>query len=121
MLGVFMSKKVDATDFAEIGRINHAGKKITIGFDEVGGIVASEGSKDDANKINTPEGTAFTLSEFLKKEYALRKVFSKDVAEAHRRGEIKLQKLGFIDRPYCSGQSLEYIKKYGLNNTQVED
>ncbi|MFH0959206.1 MAG: anaerobic ribonucleoside-triphosphate reductase, partial [Pseudomonadota bacterium] len=23
--------------------------------------------------------------------------------------------LGFVDRPYCSGQSLEYIKKFGLN------
>jgi len=30
-------------------------------------------------------------------------------------GDIHLHDLGFIDRPYCSGQSLEYIKKYGLN------
>ena len=30
-------------------------------------------------------------------------------------GDIHLHDLGFIDRPYCSGQSLEYIKKYGLS------
>ncbi|MBU1129717.1 anaerobic ribonucleoside-triphosphate reductase [Patescibacteria group bacterium] len=108
-------RKIDPTDFKEIGRMNGGGKSIVIDLDEIDGIIASEGSKDDANKINTPEGTSFTLSEFLKKEYALRRVFSKDVAEAHRRGDIKLHKLGFIDRPYCSGQSLEYIKKFGLN------
>jgi len=31
------------------------------------------------------------------------------------RGDIHLHDLGFIDRPYCSGQSLEYIKKFGLH------
>ncbi|MFH1561306.1 MAG: anaerobic ribonucleoside-triphosphate reductase [Patescibacteria group bacterium] len=108
-------KKADPTDFAEIGRLSSQGRKITISLDDVGDVMASEGSKDDANKINTPEGTSFTLSEFLKKEYALKKVFSKDVAEAHRAGDIKLHKLGFIDRPYCSGQGLEYVKKFGLN------
>jgi ribonucleoside-triphosphate reductase len=30
-------------------------------------------------------------------------------------GDIHLHDLGFIDRPYCGGQSLEYIKKFGLN------
>jgi len=42
-------------------------------------------------------------------------VFSEDVGDAHMRGDIHLHDLGFIDRPYCSGQSLEYIKKFGLN------
>jgi ribonucleoside-triphosphate reductase len=31
------------------------------------------------------------------------------------RGDLHLHDLGFIDRPYCSGQSLEFIKKFGLN------
>jgi ribonucleoside-triphosphate reductase len=31
------------------------------------------------------------------------------------RGDIHLHDLGFIDRPYCSGQSLEYIKRFGLS------
>ncbi len=42
-------------------------------------------------------------------------VFDQSVGDAHMRGDIHLHDLGFIDRPYCSGQSLEYIKKFGLN------
>ena len=51
----------------------------------------------------------------IKKEYALLSVFSQDVSDAHMNGDIHLHDLGFIDRPYCSGQSLEYIKKFGLD------
>lgn len=119
---------IDATDFAlkihqENGNGNgdgfHFNKKtkdgiISISAEEAEAVIVGEGSKDDANKINSPEATGFTLAEHVKKEYALNCVFSPDVAEAHRRGDIHLQKLGFIDRPYCSGQSVEYIKKFGL-------
>ncbi|MEE8638513.1 MAG: anaerobic ribonucleoside-triphosphate reductase, partial [Candidatus Margulisiibacteriota bacterium] len=35
--------------------------------------------------------------------------------DAHMRGDIHLHDLGFIDRPYCSGQSIEYVKKFGLD------
>jgi anaerobic ribonucleoside-triphosphate reductase len=87
---------------------------ICVSLSEAEGLIVSEGSKDDANKLNSPEATGFTLAEHVKKEFALNKVFSQDVADAHRRGDIHLQKLGFIDRPYCSGQSVEYVKKFGL-------
>ncbi|MEM3445670.1 MAG: anaerobic ribonucleoside-triphosphate reductase, partial [Thermoplasmata archaeon] len=62
-----------------------------------------------------PEATNLTLAEQIKKEYALLEVFSQDVADAHMRGDIHLHDLGFIDRPYCSGQNIEYVKKFGLN------
>lgn len=88
--------------------------RVTIRMEEVASIM-KEGSKGDANMPNTPEGTSFTLSEFVKKEYALSRVYSREVAEAHRRGDLHLHKLAFIDRPYCAGQSVEYVKKYGLN------
>jgi anaerobic ribonucleoside-triphosphate reductase len=110
-----IKNNLDPTDFREVRAGKTTSNHIMVSLEDIGAIVGSEGSKDDANKINTPEGTSFTLSEFLKEEYALRCVFSPDVAEAHRRGDIKLHKLGFIDRPYCSGQSLEYIKRFGLN------
>jgi len=87
---------------------------ISISTKEAKAVIVGKGSKDDANKMNSPEATGFTLAEHLKKEYALNCVFSQDVADAHRRGDIHLQKLGFIDRPYCSGQSVEYIKKFGI-------
>lgn len=72
-------------------------------------------NKENANVPHGPEATNLTLAENIKKEYALLAVFSQDVADAHMRGDVHLHDLGFIDRPYCSGQSLEYLKKFGLN------
>ena len=72
-------------------------------------------NKENANVPHGPEATNLTLAETIKKEYAVLRVFSQEVADAHMQGEIHLHDLGFIDRPYCSGQSLEYIKKFGLN------
>ncbi|MEW6112606.1 MAG: anaerobic ribonucleoside-triphosphate reductase [Thermodesulfobacteriota bacterium] len=72
-------------------------------------------NKENANVPHGPEATNLTLAENIKKEYALLNVFDQNVADAHMRGDLHLHDLGFIDRPYCSGQSLEYIKKFGLN------
>lgn len=72
-------------------------------------------NKENANVPHGPEATNLTLAEHIKKEFALLTVFSQDVADAHMNGNIHLHDLGFIDRPYCSGQSIEYIKKFGLD------
>lgn len=72
-------------------------------------------NKENANVPHGPEATNLTLAENIKKEYALLAVFSQEVSDAHMRGDLHLHDLGFIDRPYCSGQSLEYLKRFGLN------
>ncbi|MDI7260128.1 MAG: anaerobic ribonucleoside-triphosphate reductase [Thermodesulfobacteriota bacterium] len=72
-------------------------------------------NKENANVPHGPEATNLTLAEGIKKEYALLSVFSQEIADAHMRGDIHLHDLGFVDRPYCSGQSLEYIKRFGLS------
>ncbi|MFA5313254.1 MAG: anaerobic ribonucleoside-triphosphate reductase [Methanomassiliicoccales archaeon] len=72
-------------------------------------------NKENANVPHGPEATNLTLAERIKKEFALLEVFSQDMADAHMRGDIHLHDLGMIDRPYCSGQSIEYVKKFGLN------
>ncbi|MBI5789674.1 MAG: anaerobic ribonucleoside-triphosphate reductase [Candidatus Schekmanbacteria bacterium] len=72
-------------------------------------------NRENANVPHGPEATNLTLAEGIKKEYALLNIFSQDVADAHMRGDIHLHDLGFCDRPYCSGQSLEYVKKFGLS------
>lgn len=72
-------------------------------------------NKENANVPFNPEATNLTLAENIKKEFALLEVFPQDIADAHIQGEIHLHDLGFIDRPYCSGQSLEYVKKFGLD------
>src|SRR5512137_1498418 len=72
-------------------------------------------NKENANVHHRPEATNLTLAERIKKEYALLSVFSQEVADAHMRGDLHLHDLGFVDRPYCSGQSLEFIKRFGLS------
>jgi anaerobic ribonucleoside-triphosphate reductase len=72
-------------------------------------------NRENANVPHGPEATNLTLAERIKKEYALLNVFSREIGDAHMRGDLHLHDLGFIDRPYCSGQSLEYIKKFGLS------
>lgn len=72
-------------------------------------------NRENANIPHNPEATSMTLAEAINKQFALMRVFSQEVADAHSRGDIHLHDLGFISRPYCSGQSLEYVKKFGLN------
>ncbi len=72
-------------------------------------------NRENANVPHGPEATNLTLAESIKKEYALLNVFAQEVGDAHMRGDIHLHDLGFCDRPYCSGQSLEYVKKFGLH------
>ncbi len=75
----------------------------------------AEANKENANIPHNPEATNLALAEHIKKEFALLEVFSEDIADAHMNGDLHLHDLGFIDRPYCSGQSLEYVKKFGLD------
>jgi len=71
-------------------------------------------NKENAHVPHSPEGTNLTLAEGIKKEYAILNVFSPEVGYAHMVGDLHLHDLGYIDRPYCSCQTLEYIKKFGL-------
>ncbi len=77
--------------------------------------IISNANKENSNTTHNPESINLTLAETILKEFALRRVFTEDVAEAHYVGDIHLHDLGFIVRPYCGGHSLEYIKKFGLN------
>ncbi|MBN2619901.1 anaerobic ribonucleoside-triphosphate reductase [candidate division WOR-3 bacterium] len=72
-------------------------------------------NRENANIPHNPEATNMTIAETVKKQYMLSEVFDRNVSDAHIRGDIHLHDLGFGDRPYCSGQSLEYVKKFGLN------
>lgn len=71
-------------------------------------------NNENSNTTHNPESINLSLAETILKEFALRKVFSEEIAHAHMIGDIHLHDLGFIIRPYCGGHSLEYIKKYGL-------
>jgi len=71
-------------------------------------------NRENANVPHTPEGTNLTLAERIKKEFAVVRVFSQEVGYAHMAGDIHVHNLGYIDRPYCTVQNLDYIKKFGL-------
>lgn len=72
-------------------------------------------NKENSNTSHNPESINLSIAEMVLKEYALTKVFTKDVADAHLKGDIHLHDLGMVDRPYCSGQSLAYVARYGLD------
>lgn len=82
-------------------------------------MIINEANRENSNTTHNPESINLTLAENILKQYALRRVFKSNVADAHLRGDIHIHDLGFINRPYCGGHSVEYIKKYGLNIPNV--
>ena len=76
---------------------------------DVEGIILMP-NRENANIPHSPEATSLTLAEGIKKNYALEKVFSEKVGNAHLKGDIHIHNMGFIDRAYSSYQSLEYLK-----------
>jgi len=73
-------------------------------------------NKENANVPHGPEATNLNIAERIKKEYALEKVFSQDVAKAHINGDIHLHDLGFVDRPYTYMGDESIIVKDALGN-----
>ena len=63
---------------------------------------------------NNPEAVNLAIAENTLKQYALKQIFSKDVADAHLTGAVHIHNLGYPIRLYCSAHSLDYIKKFGL-------
>jgi len=72
-------------------------------------------NRENSNTTLNPESINLSVAELALKQYALTRVFSGDVAEAHLSGNIHLHDLGMVNRPYCSGQSIAYVAKFGLN------
>ncbi len=62
--------------------------------------IITSANKENSNTTHNPESINLTLAEAILKEFALRKVFSEDIAKAHMVGDIHLHDLGFIVRPY---------------------
>lgn len=82
---------------------------------DVENILTTHNEQVSSNNPHTPETTNCTIAGSVKSDFVMAKVYSKEVTEAHLKGDIHLHKLDFPDRPYCCGNNLEYVKKYGLN------
>jgi anaerobic ribonucleoside-triphosphate reductase len=61
-----------------------------------------------------PEGSSLTLAEAIKREYAIRNVFSDAVSNAHLVGDLHIENLGEVDRPTTMIGSVDFIKRHGV-------
>ena len=98
----------ETTEMALFSQTAEKRQNICLSLSDISEMVAYP-NKENANIPHGPEATNLTLAETIKKEYALLSVFPSEVSEAHAKGDIHIHDLGFIDRSYCSGQSLEYV------------
>lgn len=73
-----------------------------------------EHNSENSNTAFSPESINLTIAGQILKQFALREIFDKDVAESHIKGDIHIHDLDFANRIYCSGNNPEYIKKHGL-------
>lgn len=73
---------------------------------------------ENSNTDYTPESINLITAGSILKQYALRKVFPKDIAEAHLRCDIHLHDLDFINRPYAFDGETSFVtlknKKDGI-------
>jgi len=82
---------------------------------DVWAMVFSKNQENSNVASNNPEALNLAIAEFIQKQLALDDVFSREVTEAHLEGRIHIHDLGYPSRVYCSSHSLEYLKKFGLN------
>lgn len=89
-------------------------ESITLSIDDIERMMIFH-SRDNGNVPHTPESTTMMLAGILKKEYAIRRIYSKNVVKAHIHGDIHIHNMDMPDRSYCSGHSPAYVAKYGLS------
>lgn len=89
-------------------------KVIGIPTHDLNEIIFSKNLENSNIAASNPEAVNLAISEHIIKQYALDNVFSQDVSRAHLEGVYHIHDLGYIVRLYCSGHSLEFLKKYGL-------
>ena len=74
-------------------------------------------SVENSNIVNNnPEAVNLGIAEMVLKQWALDTIFSNEVKKAHETGMLHLHDLGYPHRVYCSSHSIEYVKKYGLQD-----
>jgi ribonucleoside-triphosphate reductase len=82
-------------------------------------LIYSKSAENSNITSNNPEAINLAIAETTLKQYMLQNVFSADVATGHLKGMVHVHDLGY-PRAYCSSHSLEYIKKYGLDLSNLD-
>lgn len=71
--------------------------------------LVEEHNSENSNTGFSPESINLTLAGQILKQYALREVFDKDVAEGHLKGEYHLHDLDFVNRPYAFDGETSFV------------
>src|SRR5499426_2406115 len=67
--------------------------------------------------LHGPEGSSLALAEAIKREYAIRNVFSEDVSNAHLVGDLHIENLGEVDRPTTMIGSINLAQVFDVQIT----
>lgn len=115
-IGTSLIRELINNELFERGKQEALDKQSTYGLskNDLEDLIFSKSKENSNISSNNPEAINFSLSETVLKKYALDNVFSKEVSDAHKNGLVHIHDLGHPTRTYCSGHSVEYIKKYGL-------
>jgi ribonucleoside-triphosphate reductase (formate) len=102
--------KNEVTDRMIFSGHNSTTEEMTISMEEIGELMLQH-DKANANVPHTPESTTMALASILKKEYAMKRIFSHDVMDAHKAGNIHIHNLDMPDRIY----SMQYSEVVMIN------
>jgi len=72
-------------------------------------------NRENSVSGHNPESINHAVAETVIKEYALSKVFTAEVGEAHLKGDLHLHDLGMANRPYATFQSAALVARNGLS------
>lgn len=115
-------REIVDNELLQLGYSTKVKQQISIGIPvyNLQAIIFSKNLENSNIAAHNPEAINLAIAETTLKQYALNKVFSERTARAHLEGRIHIHDLGYPTRVYCSGHSLEYIKKYGLMLENLE-
>lgn len=115
-LSTSLIRELIDNEMFELGLNLNLEKHSTIGMPkfDIDQLIFAKTNENSNVAANNPEAVNLAIAEHTLKQYALKHIFTKDVAQAHWKGAVHLHDLGYPVRAYCSAHSLEYIKKFGL-------
>ncbi|MDK1021595.1 MAG: anaerobic ribonucleoside-triphosphate reductase [Candidatus Hydrogenedentes bacterium] len=95
------------------------GEHLKISLHDADRIITDPANFDSALRSD-PEGSSRLLAARVKEGFALSKVYSRAVSEAHTRADLFLHDLDAVDRLYSISPSLERLKRFGMETGEAQ-
>ncbi|MBX7256973.1 MAG: hypothetical protein K1Y02_11485 [Candidatus Hydrogenedentes bacterium] len=68
----------------------------------------------ESEEVHDPAMTDLALAEHVKREFALSRVYTAEVADSHLRGDLHIHDIGHIDRLHGGRHWVEFVKRFGM-------